>query len=104
MTRRIAHRGGISGDFLMRFDPMHALSEPLLHTVQAGLKEGILVGLVHPIWWGPYDCAFTTLEAYLECVREKSDPGYLFTLWSVPALDQQGKLLVRGHTNDLSSI
>jgi hypothetical protein len=88
----------------MRLDPMHALSEPIIETVRAALDEGVIVGLIHPIWSGPYGCAFATLDAYLESVQKDSDPGYLFTMWSVPALERQGVLLLRGPTNDLSSI
>jgi hypothetical protein len=87
----------------MRLDPMHAQSEPVIEAVRAALDEGVIVGLIHPIWTGPYGCAFATLNAYLESMKE-SDPGYLFTMWSVPALDRQGVLLLRGRTNDLSSV
>jgi hypothetical protein len=83
---------------------MHALSEPVIETVRAALAEGVIAGLIHPIWSGPHGCAFATLAAYLESVQKESDPGYLFTMWSVPALDRQGVLLLRGPTNDLSSI
>jgi hypothetical protein len=88
----------------MRLDPMHALSEPVIETVRAALDEGVIVGLIHPIWSGPHGCAFATLAAYLESVQKESGPGYLFTMWSVPALDRQGVLLLRGPTNDLRSI
>ena len=87
----------------MKVDPAHAASEYVVRIVNAALYEAPLVGLIHPIWAGPSACAFAILEAYLECVRQ-SDPGSQFTLWSVPDLDRQGLLLLRGHSNDLTSI
>ena len=87
----------------MKVDPAHAASEGVIKIVSAALREAPLVGLIHPIWAGPDPCAFASLEAYLERVRQ-SDPGFLFTLWSVPDLDRQGLLLLRGHSNDLRSI
>jgi hypothetical protein len=87
----------------MKVDPAHAASEGVIKIVSAALREAPLVGLIHPIWAGPDPCAFANLEAYLERVRQ-SDPGFLFTLWSVPDLDRRGLLLLRGHSNDLRSI
>lgn len=54
----------------MRLDPLHALSEPVIETVRAALEESLTVGLIHPIFMGPYPCAFATLNAYMERVRE----------------------------------
>lgn len=87
----------------MKLDLMHALSEPVIQIVKAALDEGLIVGLIHPIWSGPSSCAFATLSAYLECAKG-CHPGHQLTIWSVAALDHQGVLLLRGYSNDLSSI
>ena len=87
----------------MKLDPLHAASAQVIEAVQGALREGLVVGLVHPIWSGPSACAFSSLEAYLECVRQ-SDPGYLVTLWSIPELDRCGVLLLRGHSDGLDPV
>ena len=87
----------------VKLDPRHAASVPVIEAVQRALDEGLVVGLMHPTWAGPSACAFTSLEAYLATVRE-SDPGNLFTLWSVPDLTRRGILLFKGDSGGLSSV
>jgi hypothetical protein len=77
-------------------EPPNLLSPEIVRKVGIALEDGIVCGL-HAFYCagcGPEPCAFGDLESYLQDV-EKSRPGYWFTLWSVPTLDVQNRLLIR---------
>ena len=71
------------------------LSPEIVSRVQQALHRGMLCGL-HAFYCagrGPEPCAFTDVDSYRHAVSV-SRPGDWFTLWSIPALGEQGRLLL----------
>lgn len=80
--------------------PQNLLSEEVVRKVEAALQAGILLGM-RTRYDAPEGCAFSTLDAYLEAVRECA-PGDQFVLWSVEDLAKNGRLLLRKHADQIS--
>lgn len=71
------------------------LSPEIVAKVRFALDDGILCGL-HAFYCagcGPEPCAYADLPSYLHDV-EQSRPGDWFTLWSVPMLAKENRLLI----------
>jgi hypothetical protein len=77
-------------------EPLNLLSPEIVAAVKEALGAGIVCGLqfFYCGGQGPEPCAFADLNSCLSAV-EKRRPGDVFTLWSVPALTEQGALLLR---------
>ena len=84
-------------------EPANLLSAELIQTVREVLDHGMICGLraFYCGGGGPEACAFSDFEAYLSYV-EGCRPGDWLTLWSVPALDAQGRLLLRKRETPVS--
>jgi hypothetical protein len=77
-------------------EPLNLLSPEIAAAVKEALEAGIVCGVqfLYCGGQGPEPCAFADLNSWLSTAG-KSRPGDVFTLWSVPALTEQGALLLR---------
>src|SRR5579863_712552 len=71
------------------------LSAEVIAMIRSALDEGLLCGL-HAYYCqgrGPDPCAFADFASYKQAI-ERSRPGDRFTLWSVPQLASEHRLLL----------